>query len=49
MKKGAVVEQGAADEIFANPREDYTRDLIESVPGLNIELGVGEELGIEVQ
>ncbi|WP_412841963.1 hypothetical protein [Corynebacterium yudongzhengii] len=41
MKKGAVVEQGPADDIFANPREDYTRNLIDSVPGLGIELGVG--------
>ncbi|MBC2681075.1 dipeptide ABC transporter ATP-binding protein [Corynebacterium anserum] len=49
MKKGAVVEQGPADAIFAHPREDYTRDLIDSVPGLNIELGVGEELGLDVK
>lgn len=43
MKQGAVVEQGTADEIFAHPREGYTRDLIESVPGLNIELGTGSQ------
>lgn len=41
MKKGAVVERGPADDIFANQREDYTRNLIDSVPGLGIELGVG--------
>lgn len=41
MKQGAIVEQGSADDIFANPREEYTRDLITSVPGLNIELGTG--------
>lgn len=46
MKKGAVVEQGAADDIFANPQEEYTRNLIDSVPGLNIELGTGENLGL---
>jgi len=46
MKQGAVVEQGTADEIFANPQQDYTRDLIESVPGLNIELGTGSQLGL---
>lgn len=28
MRNGDVVETGTADEIFANPREDYTRKLI---------------------
>lgn len=46
MKDGAVVEQGTADEIFDSPQEEYTRNLINSVPGLNIELGVGAELGL---
>lgn len=46
MKQGAIVEQGTADEVFANPREDYTKDLINSVPGLNIELGTGANLGL---
>lgn len=41
MKKGAVVEQGSADDIFDNPREAYTQNLINSVPGLHIELGTG--------
>ncbi|GAB2508552.1 Glutathione import ATP-binding protein GsiA [Corynebacterium atrinae] len=49
MKQGAVVEQGTADEVFANPREDYTKDLINSVPGLNIELGTGANLGLAEQ
>lgn len=40
MKQGQVVEAGTADEIFAGAREAYTRDLIDSVPGLGIELGV---------
>ncbi|MFV8394197.1 ABC transporter ATP-binding protein [Corynebacterium hindlerae] len=39
MKQGKLVEFGTADEIFANPQEDYTRNLIDSVPGLGIELG----------
>ncbi|QMV85673.1 ABC transporter ATP-binding protein [Corynebacterium hindlerae] len=39
MKQGKLVELGTADEIFANPQEDYTRNLIDSVPGLGIELG----------
>ncbi|MDO4908271.1 MAG: ABC transporter ATP-binding protein [Corynebacterium sp.] len=39
MQQGKLVEHGTADEIFANPREAYTRDLIDAVPGLGIELG----------
>lgn len=39
MKKGAVVEKGTADQIFASPQQEYTRDLIDSVPGLHIKLG----------
>ncbi|SMG34091.1 peptide/nickel transport system ATP-binding protein [Corynebacterium pollutisoli] len=46
MKQGAVVEQGTSDEVFADPKQEYTRDLINSVPGLNIELGTGENLGL---
>ncbi len=32
MKDGKIVEAGAADGIYANPVEDYTRRLIEAVP-----------------
>lgn len=32
MKDGCVVEQGATEEIFRNPKEEYTRKLIEAVP-----------------
>lgn len=49
MKRGAVVEQGTSDEVFADPKQEYTRDLINSVPGLNIELGTGENLGLVEQ
>ncbi len=28
LRQGRVVEQGSADEVFANPREDYTRALM---------------------
>ncbi|MDO4761322.1 MAG: ABC transporter ATP-binding protein [Corynebacterium sp.] len=40
MQKGKVVEQGSTDELFLNAKQDYTRDLINSVPGLGIELGL---------
>ncbi len=33
MKDGQVVEQGPAADIFAAPREDYTRDLISAALG----------------
>ena len=38
MQHGKVVESGAADELFAHPRQDYTRELIEAVPGASIPL-----------
>lgn len=46
MQKGAVVEQGTTDEIFDHPSQEYTRNLINSVPGMHIELGTGENLGL---
>jgi len=36
MKDGLVVEQGTADEIFENPKTDYTRDLISAAFDLSI-------------
>ena len=38
MEHGRIVESGAADELFANPRQDYTRELIRAVPGAGIDL-----------
>ncbi|WP_457256048.1 dipeptide ABC transporter ATP-binding protein [Pedococcus sp. P5_B7] len=32
MKEGHVVETGAARDVFARPREDYTRHLLECIP-----------------
>ena len=32
IRRGDIVEQGTVREIFANPKEDYTRELIAAVP-----------------
>lgn len=34
MLAGQVVETGPADQVFANPSNDYTRDLLSAVPSL---------------
>ena len=39
MKKGQAVEQGTADDIFENAQQEYTRNLINSVPGMHLEIG----------
>jgi ABC-type glutathione transport system ATPase component len=33
MRYGRIVEHGPTAEVFANPRHDYTRQLLDSVPG----------------
>jgi len=38
MQKGNLVELGTADDIFNNPKSDYTRSLIEAIPGREKEL-----------
>lgn len=35
MKSGEIVEQGPRDEIFDNPRHDYTRSLLAAVPAID--------------
>jgi peptide/nickel transport system ATP-binding protein len=32
MNKGKIEESGAADDIYFNPKSDYTRNLVASVP-----------------
>ncbi|EPD31401.1 dipeptide ABC transporter ATP-binding protein [Gleimia europaea] len=43
MQHGKVVETGATDAIFDSPRTDYTRNLIDSIPGKSIELGIVDD------
>lgn len=39
MQRGKIVEQASVDEVFDNPREKYTQDLLAAIPGASIELG----------
>ncbi|MDN3309703.1 ABC transporter ATP-binding protein [Microbacterium oryzae] len=39
MEQGRVVEQGAVDTIFADPKQEYTRRLLEAIPGQTMEIG----------
>jgi peptide/nickel transport system ATP-binding protein len=32
MSEGSIVEMADSDEIYRNPREDYTRRLLSSIP-----------------
>jgi peptide/nickel transport system ATP-binding protein len=36
MRQGEIVEQGLTTEVFNNPRHDYTRLLLESIPGRDL-------------
>ncbi|HEX3516345.1 MAG TPA: ABC transporter ATP-binding protein [Trebonia sp.] len=35
MKDGAVVESGDVEDVFRNPRQDYTRTLLDAIPRLS--------------
>ena len=37
MRAGIIVEQGDAEAIYANPRDDYTQQLIEAIPSDSVE------------
>ncbi|MEO7126132.1 MAG: ABC transporter ATP-binding protein [Nakamurella sp.] len=39
MEKGRVVEQGLVTDIFDNPTEEYTKGLLDAIPGASILLG----------
>ncbi|WP_072343819.1 dipeptide ABC transporter ATP-binding protein [Actinomyces urinae] len=43
MQHGKVVETGDTDSIFDNPNTGYTRNLIDSIPGKSIELGIADD------
>jgi peptide/nickel transport system ATP-binding protein len=39
MQRGKVVEQSTVDEVFDNPKTEYTRELLAAIPGVDIPLG----------
>jgi peptide/nickel transport system ATP-binding protein len=39
MKKGQIVEAATTDEVFDNPRELYTQELLSAIPGGNFVFG----------
>ena len=34
MYKGRIVEENSTREIFENPKDDYTKELLASIPGI---------------
>ena len=39
MEKGRIVEQATVDEVFDNPQQEYTRELLNAIPGRTVMLG----------
>ncbi|TFB94708.1 ABC transporter ATP-binding protein [Cryobacterium sp. HLT2-28] len=40
MQRGKIVESSTVDKVFNNPQQDYTRELLNAIPGANLKLGV---------
>lgn len=36
MHKGKIVEQGVADQVYYHPKNEYTKNLIDSIPGKDL-------------
>jgi len=39
MNKGRIVEAATTSEVFENPQQEYTKRLLDAIPGANIRLG----------
>lgn len=40
MQKGRLVEHATTDEVFDHPKQQYTKDLLDAIPGGKLQLGV---------
>ncbi|WP_138946709.1 ABC transporter ATP-binding protein [Plantibacter sp. M259] len=40
MQKGKIVEASTTDGVFENPKQQYTRELLDAIPGAGIELAL---------
>lgn len=40
MQKGRLVEHATTDEVFDHPQQQYTRDLLDAIPGGKLKLGL---------
>jgi len=38
MHKGSIVEEGSSSKIFEHPENDYTRALIDAIPGRKLQV-----------
>lgn len=39
MEKGKIVEQNSTDAVFTNPQKQYTRELLDAIPGSHLNIG----------
>ena len=39
MQRGRIVEASTVDEVFDNPKQSYTRDLLNAIPGAGLSIG----------
>ena len=44
MKEGEIIEAGSVDDIFSNPSHDYTKKLLDSIPGKKEKLNEEDEI-----
>ncbi|HQR01736.1 MAG TPA: ABC transporter ATP-binding protein [Ferruginibacter sp.] len=38
MQQGKIVEQGSADQVYQQPAHEYTRKLLDAIPGKSLRL-----------